>query len=336
MNYKSIPLINVAAMLFAVSLLVTTAAHAAPRTFVASFGADTNTAANCSLAAPCRGFAAAQTVTDNNGEIIVLDSAGYGAITITKSISIIAPTGVYAGIAVLPGANGVTIATIGVNVVLRGLNINGQGGNNGINMTAGNRLTVENCVISNLGLYGIIVNGAAAVRVTDTILRDNFFGISLQSGVMGTITRAMVSWNSSGGIEVLGAGGTTTADIADSTFDGNVFGVAATSTNATATVKVSVRDSRAVGNSSYGLLAASNAGAAVTLSVSNNIVSNNGLGITASLAGTKIIASGNTVTSNVANGLYNDGAVFESTGNNTVRGNGFANTFGTITLVGNI
>ena len=140
--------ITLAALLTAVAAtFISLQAQAVQRTHVsAAFGADSNTASNCSAAAPCRFFAAAMSVTDNNGEVIVLDSGGYGAVTITQSVALIAPTGVYAGISIFPGADGVTIATAGVNVVLRGLTINGQGGNNGIFMTAGNRLTVENCV----------------------------------------------------------------------------------------------------------------------------------------------------------------------------------------------
>jgi len=64
------------------------AAATAQRTFVASTG---NDAAPCSLAQPCRGFARAITQTNAGGEVIVLDSAGYGPVTITKSVSLIAP-----------------------------------------------------------------------------------------------------------------------------------------------------------------------------------------------------------------------------------------------------
>ena len=327
------PLIS--ALLTFITAITCTQAHAVQRTFVASYGADTNTAANCSLAAPCRGFAAAQTVTDNNGEIIVLDSAGYGAVTITKSISIIAPTGVYGGISVFPGANGVTIATPGVNVVLRGLSINGQGGNDGINMTAGNSLTVENCVISNLPQRGINVNAVTNVNITDSIVRRNGNnGILLQNGAKATITRAVVSGHVGGGIQVQGSitSTTTTADIADSTFDGNASGVIAISRNSTAVVKVSVRDSRAVRNVNYGLGAESIGGAAVSLSASNNIVANNGTGIAAFSAGAKVWASGNTVSDNAGFGLVNSGsAIFETAGNNAVRNNG-ANV-GTITAI---
>jgi hypothetical protein len=56
-------------------------------------------------------------VTDNNGEIIVLDSAGYGEVTITKSISIIASVSVYASISASSGGNGVRTNTAGISVV---------------------------------------------------------------------------------------------------------------------------------------------------------------------------------------------------------------------------
>ena len=104
------------------------AGAATQRTFVASNGVDT---ATCTLSAPCRTFATAIANTLPGGEVIVLDSAGYGAATITQSVSIIAPAGIYAGISVFTG-DGITIATPGLNVVLRGLAITGLGGQNGI------------------------------------------------------------------------------------------------------------------------------------------------------------------------------------------------------------
>ena len=197
----------IASIIFAAtSIFATPKAYAVQRTHVsAAIGLDSNTATNCTAAAPCRFFQAAMTVTDTNGEVIVLDSGGYGAVTITKSLALIAPNGVYAGISVFPGVNGVTIATPGVNVVLRGIAINGQGGNNGISMTAGNRLTVENCVISNLTQHGINVNTVATVRLTDSIVRDNGgHGILLQNGAKATITRALLSGhdNNYGGVGI--------------------------------------------------------------------------------------------------------------------------------------
>jgi len=328
--------ITLAALSIAVATpFISLQAQAVQRTHVsAAFGSDANTATNCAAAAPCRFFTAAMSVTNPNGEVIVLDSGGYGAVTITQSVALIAPTGVYAGISVFPGADGVTIATAGVNVVLRGLSINGQGGNNGINMTAGNRLTVENCVISNLGQYGISVNTAATVRVTDSIVRDNGGGgIILQNGVTATITRAVVSGNVGNvGIYLFGnTPSTSTVDIADSTVDGNYYGIYALSTVSTAILKLSVRDSRIVGNSNFGLLAVSYAGGAASLTASNNMVSNNAYGLIASGAGAKVISTGNTVTGNTYAGFFNQTGVFESAGNNTVRDNG--PNVGTFTVI---
>jgi hypothetical protein len=67
------------------------------RTFVASNGLDTN---HCSSTAPCRSFGQAILQTNAGGEIVALDSAGYGRVTVTQSVSITAPPGINAGISV--------------------------------------------------------------------------------------------------------------------------------------------------------------------------------------------------------------------------------------------
>ena len=318
-----------------VSAIITTQTHAAQRTFVsAAIGNDANAATGCSVTAPCRFFQAAVAATDVSGEVVVLDSGGYGAVVITQSVALIAPTGVYAGISVFNGANGIVIATPGVNVVLRGLNINGQGGGNGIRMVAGNKLTVQNCVVSNMGASGISVTGLAAVRVVDTIIRDNgSFGILLEDGALGTITRAVVSGSTSAGVVARGqlAGTTTSADIADSIMSGNLSGVVATSSNATANVNVSIRDSSAVGNSNFGLAAEGSGGNSVRLTASNNIVSNNKVGISALSAGTTVVAAGNTVSDSSVAGLQNIAGVFRSAGDNSLRHNA-TDTSGTISV----
>src|SRR4051812_44863466 len=92
---------NAALVAFASLLMTTATANAVQRTFVATTGNDGN---SCSNTAPCRSFAAAIAVTDAGGEVIVLNSGGYGAVTITQSVSIISPPGVYAGISGFSGA----------------------------------------------------------------------------------------------------------------------------------------------------------------------------------------------------------------------------------------
>ena len=324
------------AFAFIVMLLLSATAHAQLfRSYLAPTGSDANP---CTLPAPCRLLPAALTAVADGGEIWMLDSGNYntGPVNITKSVTILAVPGAL-GSVVAAGGNAINIATAGVKVALRNLVIVpllGGGGTGGINMTNGAGLTVENCVIANLTATGIYVNTAASLRVTDTTIRDNGInGIHLLNGARATVTRATISGNSDTGVGVFGtvASTTTTADIADSTMDGNNLAFIAWSQNATAILKTSIRDSRVVRNITYGLIAQSTNGASSTLSVSNNIISNNGDGIRAVSAGSKVWASGNTVSENGV-GLFNNSGLFESAGNNAVRNNG-TNTLGTITAI---
>ena len=285
--------------------LASSPAEALQRAFVASYGSDANTATFCLLGNPCRGFAAAMTVVDPGGEIVALDAAGYAAVTITKSVTITANPGFYAGISVSSG-NGVTIATAGVNVILRGLNINSLGASNGIWMTNGSSLSVENCVVSNFSSNGVFVSTAAKVRIVDSLFRDNNNGIFLENAVKAGIVGVRATGNVQG-IWVNGspAATTTTVNISDSFFSGINIGVYATTTTGAAIVSVTRSTSS---NNQYGF-AVDNAGAALTVSNS--------------------MATGNSNT-----GFYQFGTgSFKSLGNNTVDQNG-TNTIGTITVIG--
>jgi hypothetical protein len=94
---------------------------AAGRTFVASYGGGST----CSLAAPCRLVSEAHALTDAGGEIVALSLTGYGTLTITKSISIIAPAGVHAGV-IVSSTTGIVIEG-DIEETLRGLDISGTG-----------------------------------------------------------------------------------------------------------------------------------------------------------------------------------------------------------------
>ena len=298
---------------------VSTSVHAVQRTHVsATIGADTNTATGCTAAAPCRNFQAAMKVTDPNGEVVVLDSGSYGGANITQSVSLIAPSGVFAGISVPANSTGVLIHQAGINVVLRGITIKGQANSErGILMTAGSKLTVENCEISNL-FSGISVVGPVTVRITDTIVRGNVIaGIQLNDGTRSTVTRTTVADNGSFGIATeLGSfqNAITTTDIADSTITKNgVAGVTAISRSvnvAASAVKVTVRNSSVAGNET-GLLANANTAAAVSLSASNNIISSNTFGISAVGANANVLASDNLINDN-GTGFKTQGAIFKS------------------------
>jgi hypothetical protein len=306
------------------------------RAYLAPTGSDSNP---CTLPAPCRLLPAALTAVASGGEIWMLDSANFNTSTVnvTKSVTILAVPGAL-GSVVAAGGPAFRIATAGVKVALRNLVIvplPGGGGTDGIAMTDGTLLDIENCLIANHGGTGISVSGGAIVRVADTTIRDNaLHGVLLQDGPKGLFSRVALKGNADAGLYVLGtiASTTTTASIADSTLSGHVNAVAVISGNATAAVSVSVRDSRIVGNSTFGIGAQSNAGGVVSLSASNNLLSQNNIGLGAINAGAKVWASGNTVNDN-ATGFYNSaGSLFESAGNNAVRNNG-ADTTGTITAI---
>ena len=319
----------------ALGLFLSAAAHAQLfRTYIAPDGNDANP---CTLAAPCRLLPAALATVIDGGEIWMLGSANYntGPVNIAKSVTILAVPGALGSVVAL-GGNAINIATANVKVSLRNLVIVpfvGGGGTNGINMTAGASLTVENCLIANLPLKGIVVTGPTNVLVTDTTIRGNGSdGILLENGARGTVTRARISRNGDTGVYAQGtSASTTTIDIADSTLSSNSNGVYAFSINAGAVLKVSIRDSQVVANPNYGVVVDSTASAAVTISVSNNIISNNNIGIAALSAGTRVVASGNTISNNGV-GLSNATGLLESAVDNAIRNNNFQ-TLGTITTI---
>src|SRR4028119_614012 len=82
--------LSYAAKIAAAGMLLV-AAYAAPasaqatRTWVSGVGDDVNP---CSRTAPCKTFAGAISKTAAGGEINTLDPGGFGAVTITKSITL--------------------------------------------------------------------------------------------------------------------------------------------------------------------------------------------------------------------------------------------------------
>lgn len=300
------------------AVLGTPALAASARTFVASTGNDANT---CTLALPCRTFTQALTQTSNGGEIVVLDSAGYGPVTIGQSVSIVAPDGVYAGIQVTSG-NGVTVSGSSIQVTLRGLTIKGLGGLYGVYFQSGALLRVEHCEISNM--VGRSINMEAATGqlfVTDSIIRDGgSIGINPSTGGAATLTRVQ-SIASSLGLE----GGTIV--VRESVVSNSPGGGVNIAGGAAVTIERSILS----GNNGTAI-AVSNGRLVLTGSTITDNVGDE----VAAHPGTTVIASGNTVTGNSGLGFYVAGAAFESAGNNTLSQNnaGGPQTQGSITLIG--
>jgi hypothetical protein len=138
------------------------------RSFVAMTGDDAN---NCSAGAYCRTFTAALAVTNPGGEIVVVDSGGYGAATISQPV-VITAIGIDASITATSG-NALTINTTG-DVTITGLNLHGEGtGSSGVEVFAVGFLRLYNMQIENFASFGIdfSVNGNLAVydsKITDS------------------------------------------------------------------------------------------------------------------------------------------------------------------------
>jgi hypothetical protein len=164
----------------------------ATRTWVSGVGDDANP---CSRTAPCKTFAGAISKTAPAGEISVLDPGGFGAVTITKSITLNGD-GTLAGI--LSSLTNAIIVSAGVNdiVVIRSISINGAGnGVNGIRYLSGKHLHVENCSITGVTTNGIDVvhNGTGAGELTvDNTSFTNIGNVGVRvSATLGTPTAVL-------------------------------------------------------------------------------------------------------------------------------------------------
>ena len=330
-------------------------AGAISRSFVASFGSDSNP---CSLALPCRGFTVALAATDPGGEIVVLDSAGYGTVTIGKSVSITVPAGVYAGISVTSG-NGITINGAGINVQLRGLTINGQVGSvHGIRFVQGARLNVAGCQIVAMGGNGVRVDGPGTVLVTQTAVRgsaqDGIFvnaaanvtitrtriqsssgnGIVMGGGAVGSVTRTLLSDSGLFGIEALqtAAGATRIAiDDAVVTDNDNSAGVYAEASGASAVARIDLTNSLVTRNLNGIYAFAEGGGTAAMSATGNDIVENLLVGVTTTTdtGTTTLRATRNAVFRNALAGLTAfPGSLLFTTGQNYVRDNDGGDNFG--------
>jgi hypothetical protein len=271
------------------------------RTFVASTGSDANP---CSRVAPCRTFGAALAQTAGGGEIVALDSGGYGAVTISQAVTIVAAPGIQASISPSSGAAITVNAGASDVVVLRNLYLNAQGGSYGVWYQSAAALHIENVVINGFTSSGIRMElaSASALYVADTIVRNN----------------------SGSGLYLISNSGIANVSIVRTLLENNFNGVVAV-TNA----RASVKDTIASGNANAGFLAQSSS-TLVELNLEGCVASGNGYGIEAvSATGTATVRVSNcSVTGNTVYGVSagTNGAML-SRGNNTVEGNGSNGTF---------
>jgi hypothetical protein len=310
-------------------LIAQPAAALLNRTFVASTGINTG---SCAVSAPCRTFAYALTQTVAGGEIVAIDSAGFGPVTIDRSVALIAPPGVYAGVSVFSGT-GVTIAAGASDVVvLRGLVITGLGGAPGVSVSQAAAVHIEKCLVAGFAGVGgdgidIVPSSPVNVFISDSIVRGNQDGI-LADGFRAPTSRLEVSrtriQDGVAGVELINI---TRASIVDSLIGHNTAGIIAF-VDATSSVNADIAIDRTalVDNTNDSIVASGTFPPRSVVNVSNATIAGNGGGITAQDGGfIRVMSSqidGNT------NGVSASGSgVVQSLKNNMCYGNGSACAF---------
>jgi hypothetical protein len=277
-------------VLFAIALAGIVAAPGfaqATRTWVSGVGDDANP---CSRTAPCKTFASAISKTAAGGEIDVLDPGAYGAVTITKSITINAE-GATAGI-LAAGVNGV-IVNAGANdvVTLRGLILEGVGtGLNGVRFLAGKTLLVDKCHIADFRTTnansgnGVQFNpstGISRLVVTNSVIENNGGAGSNGAGIG-------IAPTGSASVNVL---------IDNVTISNNLNGIRVLGSNTSGQIQVAVRDSSMTNNTINGFVAISSL-AFVEAFLENSAASFNATGVRSDGGLVTVFLNGNLVTGN--------------------------------------
>jgi hypothetical protein len=288
------------ALIGASFLLTATAANAqATRTWVSGVGDDVNP---CSRTAPCKTFAGAISKTAIGGEINCLDPAGYGAVTITKAITIDCEG--TNGSILSSNVNGVLVnAGTGV-VTLRNITINGANSTtgNGIRIIGGSAVNLDHVVLENFGGTGangrgVAIETTADIRVdirNSAVYNANNIGIHSNpttGNVTLTIDNVSVAHTIAGsGVQLRQ---NTTGMINRLTASNNVIGAG------------------------VGLELSS-----TSATVSNSVLVNNAFGILVGNGGSPTVrVYGSTISGSTGSGLQITSGQIISSGNNIIRGN---------------
>jgi len=277
-------------------LVAAQATAQASRTWVSGVGDDANP---CSRTAPCKTFAGAISKTAVGGEIDALDPAGFGAVTITKGITIDGGGGQVASVLV-SGTNGIVVQAGPSDVViLRNLRINCIGsGINGIRFLSGKQLVVDHCDIFGFTTFGIdaSMGASATVSIANTTLTNNTAGavrLITSGGGLVSSMRNLVIRASQNGIVVGGGAGSVSATVSGSTISFGGIGLLAQSSSSISA------DTNTINGNSVAVQA--QIGGLVRLS--NNSMYDNGTGIF--LNGGTVASAGDNRTANGTPGAPN-------------------------------
>ncbi|MEI9997235.1 MAG: hypothetical protein WDM91_21745 [Rhizomicrobium sp.] len=291
----------------------------ATRTWVSGVGDDVNP---CSRTAPCKTFPGAISKTAPGGSIDCLDPAGFGALTVTKAITLECSEGAGEGGILVAGTNGITV-NAGANdvVILTGLQIDGGpiGSNSlaGVRFIAGRVLEIQNCQIRNFtggspNGYGVSFVPAAGATtqqliITDTTITTNGSG----TGATGTGAAINVAPTGSGTVNV-------TLDRVEVV--NNAQGVTINSTGMSGGAVTATISDSTLASSQTGLTVAGTTPVTAML-IRDRISNNAGFGIITAGSGSSVKVGYSTITGNGTSLIQAAGSLL-SYGNNQIDGNG--------------
>jgi hypothetical protein len=304
----------VAGLLLALGIS-TPASAQATRTWVSGVGDDANP---CSRTAPCKTFAGAISKTAAGGEINCLDPGGFGAVTITKAMTI--SCHFTEGGALVSGGNGIIVNATATDVVfLKGLDIFGvTTATNGVRFIAGAALHIEDSTIRRftaVNSFGVSFqpSGSARLYIRRSTIADNGNGatgggVLIQpTGVSGSarvvLDGVSIANNANFGVRVDTTGNTgpsTQVEIARSEISGNGTGVSVNSPAATT---------------------------GITTMIDSSVVFNNSTGISVTGGTTQVAVGNSTLQGNSTEFTQISGGVLQSFGDNRRLGNAAPGTF---------
>ena len=282
----------------------------ATRTWVSGVGDDVNP---CSRTAPCKTYAGAISKTATNGEINCLDPGGFGALTITKSISVVCDY--TEGGVLAAGSNGfiINIGVAGSIVTLKGQDVECVGtGLNGIRVLGVgtvvhiHKVQIRNCRGSATG-SGIDIRptgGTTEVYIADSYITDN-----------GTTS-------TTGGILIRPTGSASTnVSINNVQLENNSSGIRLDGAGSTGPSNLSVRNSVVAGSTNNGITVTTTLGALAALVNNTAVLFNAGTGVNVNGAAATGRIGSSTITGNVTGVSATASGNLRTFSTNQIRGN---------------
>jgi len=284
------------------------------RAYVSAAGSDSNP---CTLALPCRLLPAALNAVATGGEIWMLDSANFNntGVSVTKNVTILAIPGQVGSIVAFNGAAAIYVsnnAVLKLRNVAIGNNVTSPG-TNGIEMTSGTMVSIEDSVIDiPTGYSAAYLQGGGSFSASSTVFRGG-----------GMISGSAIA-----------ASNNAQVDVANSRFYDWARGVYSNNGDSGTTTYVGMTGC-AFSHVAVGLQAMGTGGnVRATVTGSSFIHGQYGIVVYSSAGSSIASVGGNTFTDLTNAALFNEGgignAVLETMGTNVVRNNASPSS-GTIT-----